>query len=71
MYNDKEDIQRRITEIIAITITPLEWKANDQKKAERAANKAAKKAKKRSWKEIDNLPATIKPIIAAKTPAIN
>ena len=33
--------------------------------------KPAREAKKRSCKEIDSLPATIKPIIAAKTPAIN
>ena len=25
-YNDKENIQRRITEIISTSITPLEWK---------------------------------------------
>ena len=46
-YNDKEDIQRRITEIIAITITPLEWKANDQKKAEIAADPSDNNEEKR------------------------
>ena len=30
-YKDKEDIQRRITEIVATAITPLEWKTTDKK----------------------------------------
>ena len=33
--------------------------------------KPAKRANVRSWKEIDNFPATIKPIIVAQTPAVN
>ena len=28
-YSDKDNIQRRITEIISTTITPLEWKSVD------------------------------------------
>ena len=47
-YNDKEDIQRRITEIIAITITPLEWKTNDQKKAEIVTNPSDNNEEKKS-----------------------
>ena len=30
-YKDKEDIQRRITEIVSTAITPLEWKTTDKK----------------------------------------
>ena len=30
-YKDKEDIQRRVTEIISTVITPLEWKTTDNK----------------------------------------
>ena len=30
-YKDKEDIQRRVTEIISTAITPLEWKTTDKK----------------------------------------
>ena len=30
-YKDKEDIQRRITEIVSTAITPLEWKPADNK----------------------------------------
>ena len=41
-------------EIIAITITPLEWKANDQKKAEIAAD-PNKEEKRR-----DTTPDTVK-----------
>ena len=37
-YKDKENIQRRITEIISTAITPLEWKTTDKK--ENVANVA-------------------------------
>ena len=30
-YKDKEDIQRRITEIVSTAITPLEWKTAEKK----------------------------------------
>ena len=30
-YKDKEDIQRRITEIVSTAITPMEWKTTDKK----------------------------------------
>ena len=36
-YKDKEDIQRRVTEIVSTAITPLEWKTTD-KKANGSAN---------------------------------
>ena len=35
-YKDKDDIQRRITEIVSTIITPLEWKTNDKKESEPA-----------------------------------
>jgi single-strand DNA-binding protein len=40
-YQDKEDIQRRITEIVSTVITPLEWKTSD-KKENAATNKLDK-----------------------------
>ena len=30
-YKDKEEIQRRVTEVITTAITPLEWKTTDKK----------------------------------------
>ena len=41
-YKDKEDIQRRVTEIVSTVITPLEWKTTD-KKENRFANTVDKK----------------------------
>ena len=41
-YKDKENIQRRITEIVSTTITPLEWKTMD-KKGNVSANKVDNK----------------------------
>ena len=35
-YKDKENIQRRITEIISTAITPLEWKTIDNKEDQSA-----------------------------------
>ena len=29
-YNDKENIQKKVTEIVSSTITPLEWKSNKE-----------------------------------------
>ena len=37
-YKDKEDIQRRITEIVSTAITPLEWKTTDKKENGSANN---------------------------------
>ena len=41
-YKDKEDIQRRVTEVVSTTITPLEWKTTD-KKENRSADELDKK----------------------------
>ena len=41
-YQDKEDIQRRVTEIVSTAITPLEWKTTD-KKENGSANAVDKK----------------------------
>ena len=41
-YKDKDDIQRRITEIVSTAITPLEWKTTD-KKENGSANTVDKK----------------------------
>ena len=41
-YKDKEEIQRRITEVVSTAITPLEWKTID-KKENGSANKENKK----------------------------
>ena len=30
-YKDKEDIQRRVTDVVSTTLTPLEWKTSDKK----------------------------------------
>ena len=40
-YKDKEEIQRRITEVVSTAITPLEWKTID-KKENGSANKENK-----------------------------
>ena len=42
IYKDKEDIQRRVTEIVSTAITPLEWKTTD-KKENGSANTVNKK----------------------------
>ena len=44
-YKDKEDIQRRVTEIVSTAITPLEWKTTD-KKENGSANTVDKKNQK-------------------------
>ena len=38
-YKDKEEIQRKVTEIIATAITPLEWKTTDKKENGSVNNK--------------------------------
>ena len=42
MYKDKEDIQRRVTEVVSTAITPLEWKTAD-KNENGSTNKMDKK----------------------------
>ena len=34
IYSDKDNVQKRITEIISTIITPLEWKSVDEEKKE-------------------------------------
>ena len=46
-YKDKEEIQRRITEIVSTAITPLEWKTIDNKDRE-SLDKTSKMDKKDS-----------------------
>ena len=38
-YNDKDGVQRRITEIVSTIITPLEWKSNDKKEEDEPSGK--------------------------------
>ena len=45
-YKDKEDIQRRITEIVSTTITPLEWKTTEKKENGSANTTVDKKNRK-------------------------
>ena len=45
-YKDKEDIQRRITEIVSTAITPLEWKTTDKKENGPANTTVDKKNRK-------------------------
>ena len=51
-YKDKEDIQRRVTEIVSTVITPLEWKTTD-KKENGSANTVEKKNTKIEKSEED------------------
>ena len=44
-YKDKENIQRRITEIVSTAITPLEWKATEIKENGSANNADIKNTK--------------------------
>ena len=44
-YKDKEDIQRRITEIVSTAITPLEWKTTEIKENSSANNADIKNTK--------------------------
>ena len=38
-YNDKDGVQRKITEIVSTIITPLEWKSNDKKEDDESSDK--------------------------------
>ena len=44
-YKDKENIQRRITEIVSTAITPLEWKTTEIKENSSANNADIKNTK--------------------------
>ena len=57
-YKDKENINRRISEIISTTITPLEWKnLNDEKKDNMSSDNVESRKKNESDDEsMDDLP---------------
>ena len=57
-YKDKENINRRISEIISTTITPLEWKnLNDEKKENMSSDNVENRKKNESDDEsMDDLP---------------
>ena len=48
-YKDKEDIQRRVTDIVSTTLTPLEWKTTDKKE-----NRYAIKMEKKNTKVVES-----------------
>ena len=45
-YKDKEDIQRRVTEVISTVITPLEWKTTNKKENRSSDDKLAEDSTK-------------------------
>ena len=55
-YKDKEDIQRRVTEIVSTAITPLEWKTTDKKENGSANTVDKKKPKVEEHAEEEDLP---------------
>ncbi len=55
-YKDKEDIQRRVTEIVSTAITPLEWKTTDKKENGFANIVDKKNTKVEKPAEEDDLP---------------
>ena len=55
-YKDKEDIQRRVTEIVSTAITPLEWKTTDKKETGSANTVDKKKPKVEEHAEEEDLP---------------
>ena len=55
-YKDKEDIQRRITEIVSTAITPLEWKTTDKNENGSANTVNKKNPKVEESAEEENLP---------------
>ena len=57
-YKDKENINRRISEIISTTITPLEWKnLNDEKKENMSSDNVENRKKNEPDDEsMDDLP---------------
>ena len=55
-YKDKEDIQRRVTEIVSTAITPVEWKTTDKKENGSANTVNKKNPKVEESAEEENLP---------------
>ena len=55
-YKDKEDIQRRVTEIVSTAITPLEWKTTDKKENGSANTVDKKNTKVEESAEKEDLP---------------
>ena len=55
-YKDKEDIQRRVTEIVSTAITPLEWKTTDKKENGSANTVDKKNPKVEEHTEEEDLP---------------
>jgi len=55
-YKDKEDIQRRVTEIVSTAITPLEWKTTDKKENGSANTVDKKNTKVEKPAEEEDLP---------------
>ena len=55
-YKDKEDIQRRVTEIVSTAITPLEWKTTDKKENGSANTVDKKNTKVEEPAEEEDLP---------------
>ena len=55
-YKDKEDIQRRVTEIVSTAITPLEWKTTDKKENGSANTVDKKNPKVEEPTEEEDLP---------------
>ena len=55
-YKDKEDIQRRVTEIVSTVITPLEWKTTDKKENGSANTVDKKNTKVEEPAEEEDLP---------------
>ena len=55
-YKDKEDIQRRVTEIVSTAITPLEWKTTDKKENGYANTVDKKNTKVKEPTEEEDLP---------------
>ena len=55
-YKDKEDIQRRVTEIVSTAITPLEWKTTDKKENGSANTVDKKNTKVEEPAEKEDLP---------------
>ena len=55
-YKDKEDMQRKVTEVIATAITPLEWKTTNNKENGSANEVDKKDIKQAEPTEEDDLP---------------
>jgi len=55
-YKDKEEIQRRITEIVCTAITPLEWKATEKIENGSSPKDSSKNKKVVETTEKEDLP---------------